>query len=52
MKRLSLFFVLVMCGCMAMAQNGRIGLRSQSRAEITKSDMTALRARIARRMCS
>ena len=44
MKKLSLFIVLVMCGCMAMAQNGRIDLRSQSRAEITKSDMTALRA--------
>lgn len=44
MKKLSLLFVLVMCGFMAMAQNGRIDLRSTSRAEITKSDMTALRA--------
>lgn len=44
MKKLSLLFVLVVCGFMAMAQNGRIGLRSTSRAEITKSDMTALRA--------
>ena len=44
MKKLSLFIVLVMCGYMAMAQNGRIDLRSQSRAEITKSDMTVLRA--------
>lgn len=44
MKKLSLFIFLIVCGCMAMAQNGRIDLRSQSRAEITKSDMTALRA--------
>ena len=44
MKKLSLFIVFILCGCMAMAQNGRIDLRSQSRAEITKSDMTALRA--------
>ena len=44
MKKLSLFLVLAMSTLFAMAQNGRIELRSTSRAEITHSDFTSLRA--------
>lgn len=44
MKRLSLFVALVLCSAIAMAQNGRIELRSESRAEITKSEFKTLRA--------
>ena len=36
--------MLVMSGLLAMAQNGRIDLRSESGAEITKSDFQTLRA--------
>ena len=44
MKKLSLLFVLVMSVMFAMAQNGRINLRSTTSAEITHSDFTSLRA--------
>ena len=44
MKKLSLFLVLAMGTMLAMAQNGRIELRSNSKAEITHSDFTSLRA--------
>lgn len=44
MKKLSIFILLVMGAMVAMAQNGRIDLRSMSRAEITHSDFTSLRA--------
>ena len=44
MKKLTILFVLVMSAAFAMAQNGRIDLRSESRAECVKSDMTSLRA--------
>ena len=44
MKKLSLLFVLVMSTMFALAQNGRIDLRSTSSAEITHSDFNSLRA--------
>ena len=44
MKKLSIFILLVMGAMFAMAQNGRIDLRSTSSAEITHSDFTSLRA--------
>ena len=44
MKKLSLLLLLVMGTVFAMAQNGRIDLRSTSRAEITHSEFTTLRA--------
>ena len=44
MKKLSLIFAMVLCCVVAMAQNGRIQLRSVSRAEITKSEFKTLRA--------
>ena len=44
MKKLLTLIVLVMASMIAMAQQGRIDLRSTSRAEITKSEFTSLRA--------
>ena len=44
MKKVSIFLVLVMSTLFAMAQNGRIDLRRESKAEITKSDFSSLRA--------
>ena len=44
MKKLSLLIVLAMSTLFALAQNGRIDLRSTSSAEITHSDFTSLRA--------
>ena len=44
MKKLSLLIVLALSSVLAMAQNGRIDLRSTSRAEITKSEFTSMRA--------
>lgn len=44
MKRFSLFFMLVISGLFAIAQNGRIDLRSESKAEITQSSFQTLRA--------
>jgi len=44
MKRLTILLVLIMSTAFAMAQNGRIDLRSESQAECVKSDMTSLRA--------
>ena len=44
MKRFTLFIMLVMSGMFAIAQNGRIDLRSESKAEITQSDFQTLRA--------
>ena len=44
MKKVSIFLVLVMSTVFAMAQNGRIDLRRESKAEITKSDFSSLRA--------
>ncbi len=44
MKKLSIFFVLVMSTMFALAQNGRIDLRHETKAEITKSEFTSLRA--------
>ncbi len=44
MKKVSLFLVLVMSTMLAMAQNGRIDLRSTTRADITHSDFNSLRA--------
>ena len=44
MKKLSIFILLVMSAMYAMAQNGRIDLRSTSSAEITHSDFSSLRA--------
>ena len=44
MKKLSLLLVLVMSAMFAMAQNGRIDLRSATTTEITHSDFTSLRA--------
>ena len=43
MKKLSLLLVLVMSTMFAMAQNGRIDLRSTTSAEITHSDFSSLR---------
>ena len=44
MKRFTWIIMLVMSGLLAMAQNGRIDLRSESKAEIQKSDFQTLRA--------
>ena len=44
MKKISLLIVLALSTLFAMAQNGRIELRSTSRAEITHSDFNSLRA--------
>jgi uncharacterized repeat protein (TIGR02543 family) len=44
MKKLSLLIVLAMSTLFALAQNGRIDLRSTSSAEITHSDFNSLRA--------
>ena len=44
MKKLSLLLVLALSTLFALAQNGRIDLRSISSAEITYSDFTSLRA--------
>ena len=44
MKRLSLLLFLALSTVFAMAQNGRIDLRRESKAEITKSDFSSLRA--------
>ena len=44
MKKLSLLLVLALSTLFALAQNGRIDLRSISSAEITHSDFTSLRA--------
>ena len=44
MKKLTILMVLAMCSLLTMAQNGRIGLRSESKAEITKSNFNSLRA--------
>ena len=44
MKKLSLLLVLALSTMFALAQNGRIDLRSTSSAEITHSDFTSLRA--------
>ena len=44
MKKLFLFLVLVMGVMFTQAQNGRIELRNTSRAEITHSDFSSLRA--------
>ena len=44
MKKISLLIVLALSTLFAMAQNGRIDLRSTSSAEITHSDFTSLRA--------
>ena len=44
MKKLFIFFLLSMSALFAMAQNGRIDLRSTSSAEITYSDFNSLRA--------
>ena len=44
MKKVSILLVLVMSTLFAMAQNGRIDLRRESKAEITKSDFSSLRA--------
>ena len=44
MKKLSLFLVLTMSTFFALAQNGRIDLRHESKAEITKSEFTNFRA--------
>ena len=44
MKKISILLVFALSTVFAMAQNGRIDLRSTSRAEITKSEFTTLRA--------
>ena len=44
MKKLSVLLVLALSTMIAMAQNGRIDLRSTSSAEITHSDFSSLRA--------
>ena len=44
MKRFTLAVIMVMCGIIAMAQGGRIDLRSESKADIKKSDFQSLRA--------
>ena len=44
MKKITLLFVLALCTMFAVAQNGRIDLRSTSNAEITHSDFNSLRA--------
>ena len=44
MKRVTILILLAMSTLFAMAQNGRIDLRSESKAECVKSDMTSLKA--------
>ena len=44
MKKLSLLLVLAMSTMLAVAQNGRIDLRHETKAEITKSEFSNLRA--------
>ncbi len=44
MKKLSLLIVLAMSTMFAVAQNGRIDLRHETKAEITHSDFSTLRA--------
>ena len=44
MKKLSLLLVLAMSTMLAVAQNGRIDLRHETKAEITHSDFSTLRA--------
>ena len=44
MKKLSLLFVLALSTMFALAQNGRIDLRHETKAEITKSEFTKLTA--------
>ena len=44
MKKLTLLLVLALSTMLAMAQNGRINLRHESKAEIVKSDFSSLRA--------
>lgn len=44
MKKISFIVALVLGSAVAMAQNGRIQLRSESRAEITKSEFKTIRA--------
>ena len=44
MKKITLLLVLALCTMFAVAQNGRIDLRSTSNAEITHSDFNSLRA--------
>ena len=44
MKKLSLLLVLAMSTLFAVAQNGRIDLRHETKAEITHSDFSTLRA--------
>ncbi len=44
MKKLSLLLVLAMSTMFAVAQNGRIDLRHETKAEITHSDFSTLRA--------
>ena len=44
MKKLTLLLVLALSAMFALAQNGRIDLRHETKAEITKSEFTSLRA--------
>ena len=44
MKKIATLFILVMSTILAIAQNGRIDLRHETKAEITKSEFTTLRA--------
>ena len=44
MKKTLIFLVCILSTIFALAQNGRIGLRGASSAEITKSEFTTLRA--------
>ena len=44
MKKITLLLVLAMSTLFAMAQNGRIDLRQETKAEITHSDFNSLRA--------
>ena len=44
MKKLHLLIALSLCALTAMAQNGRIDLRHESKSEIVKSDFSSLRA--------
>ena len=44
MKKLSILILLAMSTLFAMAQNGHIDLRGESKAECVKSDMTSLKA--------
>ena len=44
MKRISILILLAMSTMLAMAQNGRIDLRHETKAEITNSEFSRLRA--------